>query len=151
MGGVWAWFDLQASTSSRAMLDKLLLLLGFPLHSGDALLGGFFPSGIASPPMVRFVGLSPGVLVIIRMWSTLGMLQRLRHLASRLEELETARCKELEVVVREYSLPGRLQALGSVRELGAPRVCHQVDNSLLQGLLLRIPVSRRGGIWNQTE
>ena len=30
-------------TSSRAMLDELLSLLDYPLHSGDALLGCFVP------------------------------------------------------------------------------------------------------------
>ena len=30
-------------TSSRVMLDDLLFLLGYPLHFGDALLGGLLP------------------------------------------------------------------------------------------------------------
>ena len=43
----------------------------------------------------------------------LGVLQRLRLLALRLEELEAGGWKELEVVGREYGLPGKSKLLVS--------------------------------------
>ena len=46
----------------------------------------------------------------------------------------------LEVVGRECGLPGKLQALGFQRGLSAPR--------LFAGLMEKIPVRRRGGIWS---
>ena len=114
-------------TSSRAMLDELLSLLGYPLHSGDALLGGFlllrhckrfFLGG--SLPMVRLVGLSWEVLVNVWLWQTVGV--RLRQLVAWVEELEVAGWKELEFVGREHCLPAKLRALGFLRGLSAPRL-----------------------------
>ena len=97
--------------------------------------------------MVLLVGLPHGVLVFVVLGAVLGMLQRLRLLASRLGELEAVGWKELEATGREYGLPGKLQAQGFHLALSAVGLFHAGGRLLVAVLLGNIPVSQSGGFW----
>ena len=89
------------------------------------------------------------VLVSFWSWQTLGVHMRLCLLVEWLEELEGVGWKELEVVGREFGLPGKLQALGFLRGLSAQTLFHGGGRHLDAGLRGKISVPRRDGIWNR--
>ena len=90
--------------------------------------------------MVRLVGLSLEMMVAVGLGVGVGVLQLLCFLALFLEE-------RMEVLGREYGLPGKLQALVFLRVSSILRLFHAGGRLSVAGLLVRIPVSRRGGIW----
>ena len=130
-------------TSSRVMLDELLFLLGYPLHSGDALLGTLLPQryckrrlGVSVPSWMAACPQCCQWACIYRVGGcrargSPGVPQRLRLLALCLEELEAFEWEVLEVSGRESTaLPGKLQAPRFPQDL--ERCYTQLEISQLQ-------------------